>query len=398
MPSCSKSWFPNVHYVFLRRLDKTRQAISFHRALRSGTWWSLADDQPQPNRLGADDLGHVDRLHCQLIDQERAWRGFLGASSRPRLELTYEDLARRPREVTASVLRFLGLDASHAKRLPTPRLRRQADRSTSRALFNYWVERRSGAFRSVAATADDVTQALMRTDIIVVDNFFEDPAALRDYALHQSFYYPYGLVPHADGTRRPIWMASRFKRAEDCPLKSSKELIARLEEITDEQIDLEFWRADFPTDREGMPTADHRLVGQRGSLWNCCFHCKPDTNEQLGTGIHNHVVDTWNAVGPHGWSGVVYVNDNARASVSSGLKLWRNRDPGRNGDWMTPSGQWDLVNSIGNISNRLILYRGNLPHSGSPGWGDGLASGRLCLTLYFKTLDPLRRKPVTLEI
>ena len=52
----------------------------------------------------------------------------------------------------------------------------------------------------------------MRTEIIVVDNFYADPLAVRTYALQQDYYFPYEcrddvIAGHAQCT----WMASRFK-------------------------------------------------------------------------------------------------------------------------------------------------------------------------------------------
>jgi LPS sulfotransferase NodH len=395
------SWFPRPHYVFLRRRDKVRQAISFDRALRTGAWWALGGrsrDGTPP--LPEADLARIERLRRELLHQEEQWRVFLRQAGGPQLELAYEDLSRNPRAAAVAVLRFLGLPSIRAGRLPRPRLRRQADRQTDCLANRYWVERRSGTFQSprhdVGSSDGDGT---MRTEILVVDNFYRDSASVRDYALRQQFYYPYGTAPDQSGRERPIWMASRFMRAADCPFKSSAELIARLEELTGEEIDLDYWRADFPVDEEGRPSPDHRLFARRGSLWNCCFHCKPDTGEEIGTGIHNHVVDTWNEVGDHGWSGVVYLNAGQEgAPASAGLKLWRNRNPNRNSDWMTSRDDWELVDAIGNVSNRLILYRGNLPHSGSAGWGQGLRSGRLCQTFFFKTLDPVLRKPLDIPL
>lgn len=40
-------WFPDPRYVYLKRRDHRRQAISYWRALQSGVWWSFA---PGPGR------------------------------------------------------------------------------------------------------------------------------------------------------------------------------------------------------------------------------------------------------------------------------------------------------------------------------------------------------------
>jgi LPS sulfotransferase NodH len=391
-----ESWFPNARYVFLRRADKLRQAISYHRALRSGVWWSRGDRKT--HRLSEHDLGEIERLRRELVEQEEQWSRFFRESGRTPLEIVYEDLARRPRAATRSVLRFLGLDPACAPRLPKPRLKRQADGLTRELVRAHRVSRRSGLLASPSRSARDGRRGgvTMRTDLIVVDNFYEDPSAVRDYALRQEYYLPYDEPGPAHG--RPVWMASRFKRVQECPFKSSAELVECLEELTGEEIDLDYWRADFPVDGTGRPSVDHRLLTKRGSLWNCCFHCKPDTGEPPGAGIHNHVVDTWNQVGPNGWSGVVYLNVGGTAPPASGLKLWRNVEAGRDLEWMTSPRRWQLVDSLGNVPNRLILYRGDLPHSGSAGWGAGLRDGRLCQTFFFRTLDPVARKPLALSL
>jgi LPS sulfotransferase NodH len=386
-----ESWFPHARYVFLRRADKVRQAVSFHRALRSGVWWSLREERRKGGGLPHVDLGEIDRLRRELVEQDAQWQAFFQESSREPLELWYEDLAENPRAATAAVLRFLGLDPSSVGELPKPRLRRQADGLSAEQVQRYWVARRSGAL--------DPREGLMRTETIVVDNFYADPARIREYALKLKYYFPYQTAEDVTrGRQRVTWMASRFRPVHECPFKSSEELVARLEELTGEEIDLEYWRADFPLREDGAPSPDHRLATRRGSLWNCCFHCKPETGQPLGVGVHNHVVDTWNQVGPNGWSGVIYLNPIGAAPLSGGLKIWRNRDPARNSDWMTTKDDWELVDDLGNVPNRLILYRGNLPHSGAGGWGDGLRSGRLCQTFYFKTVDPVLRRPLALKL
>ena len=72
-------------------------------------------------------------------------------------------------------------------------------------------------------------------------------------------------------------------------------------------------------------------------------------------------------------------------------RWWRNLDPRRNFDWMTPRENWQLIDDLGNVPNRLILARGSLPHSGAAGWGNALENGRFYQTFFFRTLAPRRR-------
>jgi hypothetical protein len=248
----------------------------------------------------------------------------------------------------------------------------------------------------LSTEADERT---MRRDIIVVDNFYADPRAVREFALKQEYYYPYESdADIASGRKKFTWMCSRFKRAEECPFKSSPDLISTLAEITGEEIDMDYWNAVFPTTEEGKAAPNHTKGkgSNRGCIWNCCFHCKPDNGQKLGDGVHNHVTDTWNSVGINGWAGIVYLAEDA--PLSGGLKLWRNRDPARQFDWMTPAENWELIDDLGNVPNRLLLCRGNLPHSGAGGWGWSLETSRLYQTFFFRSRRPRLSQSVLVSL
>jgi hypothetical protein len=228
-----------------------------------------------------------------------------------------------------------------------------------------------------------------RRSVIVVENFYADPTGVREYALTQRYYHPY--QPDAEirsGREQPKWLASWFRQAERCPFKSSARLLERLEALTGDEINKDHWRRSFPLTAEGKASPDCE-GHQRSCLWNCCFHVKPRTTQAHGEGVHNHVTDIWNSVGPDGWAGLIYLSPDA--PVDGGLKLWRNRDRSRDYDWMTAPENWEQVDDIGNVFNRLVLARGNLPHSGAAGWGTGVDDGRLFQTFFFKVLprEPL---------
>lgn len=233
-----------------------------------------------------------------------------------------------------------------------------------------------------------------RHSIVVIEGFYRDANAVRDYALGQPYYTPYEEEAAVQaGKVRPTWWATRFKPVDSCPFKSCTGLIEALEQAVGETIDLEHWQAPFPVDAASKPLRDPGN-GRRSCLWNCCFHVKPENGQRLGDGVHNHVTDGWNSVGADGWAGLIYLTP--AAPLQGGLHLWRNREPTKNYDWMTPAANWELIDSFGNLFNRLVLVRGDVPHSGAAGWGNRLENGRMYQTFFFRTAPRRSLWPVSL--
>jgi hypothetical protein len=229
----------------------------------------------------------------------------------------------------------------------------------------------------------------MIKDVIIVENFYKDPYKVREHALNElnnNCYFPYG-----DNT----WKATKTKKSSECPFKSSPSLINSLNDITGEEIDLNIWNLDYPehnSKEDGVPNQDHpRWEGQlyKNAKWNCAFHLKPKTGQALGQGVHNHVTDIWNCVGEDGWVGLIYLNP--KAPNDSGLFLWENYDINKNYDWMSPSENWKLIDSLGAVFNRLILCRGKKPHSGADGFSNLDEEGRLYQTFFFTTKKSTRK-------
>lgn len=248
----------------------------------------------------------------------------------------------------------------------------------------------------------------MKRDVIIVNDFYENPDDVVRYARSLRYYNPW--VNNEEGSSRfedmmnPATRVSFFKKAKDCPFKSSKVFIQTLERLTGEEIDRDFWNKDFPEDpvtgsviRLRPDLIDPTEVDLQGPYknprfsnlipdavscrWNCVFQVKHLRHEP-GTLIHNHMKDAWNRVGIDGWTGLIYLNP--EAPRDSGLKTYRNKY-GNDLEWMTSADRWELIDDFANVYNRLILIRGEFPHVGGSGWGSTLEDGRLFQTLFFKT-------------
>jgi len=233
----------------------------------------------------------------------------------------------------------------------------------------------------------------MRTDVVIVNDFYKSPDRVRAYALSRRYYYPYQSRADVEAGREPpLWQSTYFTPASQCPFKSSAALMARLEALTGETIDRVHWTKGFPVDAEQRLLPNFERV-DRSCRWNCCFHIKYQ-KQAVGNGVHNHVTDVWNSVGRYGWTGLVYLNPDAPRDA--GLRTWKNRFD-RDFEWMTRKERWQLIDEYANIYNRLILCRGWMPHSGSAGFSDNFRpeTGRLFQTFFFKTTAV--REPASLD-
>lgn len=128
--------FPDAHFIWLRRRDRVRQAISLWRALATGAWWSIPGAPPQARKpepsFNAEAIADMEAV---LAAGDARWERFFCAATQAPLDFEYEDLAADPPAVIADVLRWLGLPRPAA--LASPRLARQADSLSDNFISQY---------------------------------------------------------------------------------------------------------------------------------------------------------------------------------------------------------------------------------------------------------------------
>jgi LPS sulfotransferase NodH len=103
--------FGHARFVYLRRGDILKQAVSWLRAEQTGVWFETdQSEQEQPEHEPRFDFGRIHEL-VQLIDEHNmAWQEwFASAGVRPH-RVRYEDLDADPVGVTCGILDFLGLE------------------------------------------------------------------------------------------------------------------------------------------------------------------------------------------------------------------------------------------------------------------------------------------------
>lgn len=100
------------------------------------------------------------------------------------------------------------------------------------------------------------------------------------------------------------------------------------------------------------------------------------------------------------WAGVLYLTPDAPLSAGTGLfklkenglRNWKNSDhteeENRNAlhnKYSQDYTKWEMVDKIGNVYNRLVLYRGDLFHVSLDYFGDSKENGRLFQLFFFNT-------------
>jgi trehalose 2-sulfotransferase len=127
--------FPGLRYIWLRRADKLRQAVSWWRAAATGEF-ALGPGQPagQPPAFDRDAIGRLVRYAQEC---EEGWRRWFPAHGIQPLEVEYEDLAGDLDDAVRAVAAFLEVRLPPGLERTRPRLRRQADHHTEEFVADF---------------------------------------------------------------------------------------------------------------------------------------------------------------------------------------------------------------------------------------------------------------------
>ena len=129
--------FPGLRYVWLRREDKVRQAISWWRADSTGQYALTVGAVPaEPPAFDHDAIQRLVRFADAC---EEGWRNWFAANSIEPLEIVYEDLVKDLDKTIGDVACFLDVSMPPELSRAQPRLLRQADHHTERFVRLYNV-------------------------------------------------------------------------------------------------------------------------------------------------------------------------------------------------------------------------------------------------------------------
>lgn len=135
-PELMSEIFPNLHYIWITRRDKIRQAVSYSRARQTAIWEVFKDQERRPKNSPVYDSAQIQLLLDEAIAEEARWQEYFKIANAQPLTIVYEDFVVCQDETIRNVLNYLKIEAPGVKLNGRARLVRQADE-----LSEQWYER-----------------------------------------------------------------------------------------------------------------------------------------------------------------------------------------------------------------------------------------------------------------
>jgi len=123
--------FPDATWLFIRRRDLFRQAVSFYRAKKSGRWHVYGVGAQEPSVRYS--FTGIDACMRELVLHDQLWMDFFAIAGVPFFSLYYEDVLA-DQTLLCPYLNTYGLELKHTGRT---NLRRQSDDLTEKFLTRY---------------------------------------------------------------------------------------------------------------------------------------------------------------------------------------------------------------------------------------------------------------------
>ena len=189
--------------------------------------------------------------------------------------------------------------------------------------------------------------------LFVVDNFYADPHAVREFALQQTYFPGEGAVGHR--TRKQFLFDG---------LRESFESIIGVK-ILDHTNDGFGWNDEGINGRfQYCPAGTPSVFHCDSQKWAAVIYLTPDAPPQSGTSFLRHKETK------------IFHNSQINWDAGDGLKVFNQKT-------FLDSTPYETVDVVGNVFNRLVIFDGGLIHSGINYFGWDIESSRLFHIFFF---------------
>jgi trehalose 2-sulfotransferase len=118
--------FNRPKYIWMRRRDRVRQAVSWTIASQTKIWSQKSGEAPPVDPGPRFDFDLIDRRYNDILDDETSWENYFHQNRIEPLVLFYEDVIVSNRDAAERVLGFLGIALPSDLQIPTPSVEKQA--------------------------------------------------------------------------------------------------------------------------------------------------------------------------------------------------------------------------------------------------------------------------------
>lgn len=189
-------------------------------------------------------------------------------------------------------------------------------------------------------------------NLIIIDNFYNNPLEIRDFAIKQEYF----SNTHYPGKRTKKSFAT---------IDIKHKIQSYIEPLAGKITKFEMYNDD-----------------------NGRFQYATTSDKTWIHSDHNSIIDT-------NWGGVIYLTPDA--PLNSGTSFYRLRENNISDNdersvlniniekYGQDYSKWDVVDYVGNVFNRLILFNSKRFHCSSNYFGKDINDGRLFQVFFFKT-------------
>jgi len=131
-----QSVFPNLHYIWIKRSDKVRQAVSHAKAIQTDVWKMVTETEPLLTTKPAFSFKQIDFMVQHLEAQEAAWQNYFAVNGIQPFIVVYEDFVLRYEATAVQILKYLDIPEAERVEFAPRRMRKQADEESE-----IWVQR-----------------------------------------------------------------------------------------------------------------------------------------------------------------------------------------------------------------------------------------------------------------
>ena len=128
--------FPNLHYIWIKRHDTVRQAVSQAKAVQTNVWKIVTEAKPLLTVKPVFSFRQVDFMVQQLEMEEAGWTRYFTDNGIQPFIVVYEDFVQKYEETAMQILQYLDISGREYLKFAPRQMKKQADGESEQ-----WVQR-----------------------------------------------------------------------------------------------------------------------------------------------------------------------------------------------------------------------------------------------------------------